>query len=131
LGALQDCTSAQLEVELAERLADPGLAAYLDERRLQQAALRVAAHLIAGADPELGGLLEAQIQRETSALQTWLARDLSATLPIADVATELRAVVDTAALLAFLCQSRNHAAPASKLEALARALSHVAEEVRN
>jgi hypothetical protein len=131
VGALQECTPAQLEVELGERLTRPELPAYLDERRVQQAALRVAVQLLAGADSELGPLLHAQVQRETASLQGWLSRDAGATVAISDVPAELRALVDAATLLAFLCRRQGSPGPAGKVEAIGRALSHVAEEMRS
>ena len=131
LGALEECTKAQLDIELADRLAAPGYPAYLNQRRLEQVVLRTAAQLIVGADPELGPLLSAQARQEVACLPAWLARDVAGSLAVTDVNAELRAIVATATLLARLCRLHNRPGVADRVEALARALSHVAEEVRN
>jgi hypothetical protein len=130
LGTLQECTEAQLEIELSERLAAPGYADYVNQRRLEQAVRRFAAHLIAGADSEIGPVLFAQAQTEASSLPAWLAHDVGGTLLMADVSAEIHALVGTATLLAMLCRRKGHGTVADKIEALARALSHVAEEAR-
>ena len=130
LGAMEECTQAQLAIELSERLTAPGYSAYLNQRRLAQAVRRIAAHLIAGTNPEIGPVLLAQAQTEASRLPGWLAHDVAGTLPISDVSTEINAIVETATLLASLCRRRDNAAVAERVEALGRALSHVAEEAR-
>jgi hypothetical protein len=131
LGALQECTGPQLDVELAERMTEPGLGTYLNQQRLQQAVLRSAAFLVAGTDPELGALLRQQTELEASLLGSWLTRDPNAFLPLSDLPDELSAIVDSATLLVGLCRLRNKPAIADKVEALARAVSHVALQARN
>ncbi len=127
LGAL---TPAQLEVELAERMVAPGFAAYLNARRLQQAALRAAVHLIAGSDRELAGALAEQTREEASRIGNWLAQGASETKPGAPPG-DLQATVGTATLLAALCRRWGRPSIADKIEALAQALSPVAEEAGN
>jgi hypothetical protein len=127
--ALVSCTPAQLDVELGERMTAPGFAAYLNARRLHQATLRAAVHLIAGAAAEIAPVLERQTREEAARLGTWLAPDMSqAAIPMAEA---LVAVIDTATLLAALCRHHDRLAIAAKVEALAHALSYVAQEVRH
>ncbi len=131
LGALQECTGPQLDVELHERLSAPGLAAHLDQQRLEQAVLRSAALLVAGADAELGPILRAQTELEASALPGWLTHAQGTFSSLSDLPQELAAIVDTATLLAGLCRLKDKPAIAGKVEALGRALSHVAREARS
>jgi hypothetical protein len=131
LGVLQECTQAQQEIELSERLAAPGYPAYLNQRRLAQAVRRFAAHLIAGANPEIGPVLFAQAQTEASCLPDWFAHDVAGILTIADLPAEIDAIVDTASLLAMVCRRNDHAHVADRVEALGRALSQVGAETRS
>jgi len=131
LGALEECTHAQLEIELSERLAAPGYGTYLNQRRLEQAVRRFATHLVVGADAEIGPMLFAQAQTEAACLPGWLARDAGSTLAMADLPAEIDAIVATASLLAALCRAKDHASTADKVEALGRALAHVAQEMRS
>lgn len=129
IGALTALTPAQFEVELAERMTSPGFAPYLNARRAQQATLRVAAYLITGADAEIGRVLAEHAQEEASRLGTWLARDAAQAPGLDAMPAKLVAVVEAATLLVTLCRRQGRLAIASKVEALARALTHVVQDV--
>jgi hypothetical protein len=122
VGAMSALTGSQLEVELSERLTAPGYADYLTALRLQQATLRAAVRLVAGADAELERLLTDQTRDEAAALGRWLEPRNG------EVSTEIAAAVADAQLLATLCRRSGREGPAARLEALARALGYVADE---
>ena len=122
-------TPAQLEVEVSERLDSPGFVPYLRGLRLQQATLRTTVRLIAGHDAEIEELLAAHLPEEISKLGTWLAIGAPAHPPGAAVAA-LRSVIDVATFLVAFCSRRGVLSEAGGLDALNRALSHIAGESR-
>ena len=128
-GAMVGLTPAQLEVELSERLLSPGFAPYLQALRLQQATLRAGARLIAGADAALDEVLTAQLREEAAQLGGWLAVGTTPPPPTR-AAENLADAIDAARFLAALSHRRARAGIAGRLEALGRALSHVAEGLR-
>jgi multidrug efflux pump subunit AcrA (membrane-fusion protein) len=131
LATVQASTPAQLEVALSEHVADSQIAPYLDDRRMQQAVLRVAVQLIAGADAQLGPMLQSQSEAEAAHLGGWLSTAPASRLSMADAAAELRGIVGNAELLATLCKRASRAKVADKVLALGRALGHVAEDMRS
>lgn len=125
MGACVAMTPAQLEVEIDERLSSPGFAPFLTALRLQQATLRSGAALIAGADSELSALLSTQCTEEAVGLGTWSARGPAHAPDLAP--RELRAAIDLAAFLVAFCRRRAALSETGNVEALGRALSHVAD----
>jgi hypothetical protein len=119
-------TPAQFAVEVSDRLASPGFALYLRALRLQQATWRTSVRLIAGSDPDLVALLVAQLEEETTKLGTWLGYGIAPAAPGAAV-DDLRSAIEMATFLVAFCRQRGTLASAGGLEALTRALSHVAE----
>lgn len=125
LGASAGLTPAQLEVEIDERLTSPGFATYLGALRMKQATLRAAAHVIAGADSDLAELLSAHSAEEASKLGWWLPAGGRAATE-ASAGSKLRRAAGVADFLVAFCRRRGTLKEAGNIEALARALSHVA-----
>jgi hypothetical protein len=125
--ALAELTPAQLEAELVRRTSSPEYAAHLNARRVQQATLRVTAHMLAGADAELGPVLAEQIRQEEDRLGAWLSPEATDPAPL-DLAAEMTEAIGAARLLAALCRRRQRESVADRIEAFGRALGQVLAE---
>ena len=74
MGAASALTAAQVSIELDALLRAPAFVPYLAALRVQQATLRAAVHLIAGADAGLAPLLARQRSDEAAGFRAGCRR---------------------------------------------------------
>jgi hypothetical protein len=130
MGAAAAMTPAELENEVRQARGAPDFVAYLRALRIEQAVLRTAVRLLAADDDALVALLAAQLAEEADALGRWLAVGSPPPAPD-EAARDLEDTLGVARFLVAMCRQRGTLSQTGNVEALARALSHVAAPPRS